>query len=432
MAGAPPLILVVDDDDERRVRVHDELEHRYAADYRIAAVPTAGAAAELEAAAGRDEPVALVLAGASAAELLPGVARLHPAAKRALVIDWGDWGNEETAALVREAMAKGWTDYYVLRPWHSPDELFHRSVTEFLHEWRRADPPRSARSAWSPIRRRPGPTSCARCWPGTAYPTASTPAPRTRADGFSRTSTAWAARHPVVVLHDETALDDPDNVELARGYGVATEIEPGKTFDVVVVGGGPPGWPHRCTRRPKVSTAWWWSARRSAGRLGRALGSGTTWASHAAWAGPSSRSAPTSNRGSSARPFCSCARSRAFRHRRRSLSSRSATGPRSPRAASSSRWAWPTGDSASRNSKSSSAAESSTGRPVGRASVRGRTRLRRGWGQLGRPGGGTPEPVRRPGHPRRPRFFALGDDVPVPRGRARRAGERRRPVPDAG
>ena len=63
-----------------------------------------------------------------------------PAAKRALVIDWGDWGNEETAALVREAMAKGWIDYYVLRPWHSPDELFHRSVTEFLHEWRRADP----------------------------------------------------------------------------------------------------------------------------------------------------------------------------------------------------------------------------------------------------------------------------------------------------
>ena len=63
MAGAPPLILVVDDDDERRVRVRDELEHRYAADYRIAAVPMASAAAELEGAAGRDEPVALVLAG---------------------------------------------------------------------------------------------------------------------------------------------------------------------------------------------------------------------------------------------------------------------------------------------------------------------------------------------------------------------------------
>ena len=241
MAGAPPLILVVDDDDERRVRVRDELEHRYAADYRIAAVPMASAAAELEGAAGRDEPVALVLAGASAAELLPGVGSLHPAAKRALVIDWGDWGNEESAALVREAMAKGWTDYYVLRPWHSPDELFHRSVTEFLHEWRRADPtperevcvvadPEAPRA--HELR-----TLLARNGvPHSFYASSSDEGRRILAH-VDRVG----ARHPVVVLHDETALDDPDNVELARGYGVATEIEPGKTFDVVVVGGGPAG-----------------------------------------------------------------------------------------------------------------------------------------------------------------------------------------------
>ena len=34
-------------------------------------------------------------------------------------------------------MALGHFDYYVLKPWKTPDELFHRTVCEFLHEWRR-------------------------------------------------------------------------------------------------------------------------------------------------------------------------------------------------------------------------------------------------------------------------------------------------------
>ena len=36
-------------------------------------------------------------------------------------------------------MALGDINYYVLKPWTSPDELFHRTVTDFLHEWARSD-----------------------------------------------------------------------------------------------------------------------------------------------------------------------------------------------------------------------------------------------------------------------------------------------------
>src|SRR3546814_6954490 len=39
--------------------------------------------------------------------------------------------------LFRSALAH--IDYYVLKPWQSPDELFHRTISEFLHEWRRTD-----------------------------------------------------------------------------------------------------------------------------------------------------------------------------------------------------------------------------------------------------------------------------------------------------
>jgi thioredoxin reductase (NADPH) len=89
------------------------------------------------------EPVALVLAdqwmtGLTGAELLVRVQEHHPQAKRGLLIAWGEWGDEPTADAVREGMALGHFDYYVLKPWKSPDELFHRTICEFLNEWWRS------------------------------------------------------------------------------------------------------------------------------------------------------------------------------------------------------------------------------------------------------------------------------------------------------
>ena len=66
---------------------------------------------------------------------------LHPHAKRALLIPWGGWADEETADAIRTAMALGHIDYYALKPWSTPDELFHRLVSEFLQEWRRQNAP---------------------------------------------------------------------------------------------------------------------------------------------------------------------------------------------------------------------------------------------------------------------------------------------------
>ena len=73
--------------------------------------------------------------------LLERVHDLHPHAKRALLIPWGGWADEETADAIRTAMALGHIDYYALKPWSTPDELFHRLVSEFLQEWRRQNAP---------------------------------------------------------------------------------------------------------------------------------------------------------------------------------------------------------------------------------------------------------------------------------------------------
>ena len=75
--------------------------------------------------------------GRHRARLLARVRELHPRAKRGLLIEWGAWRFEHTTDAIMEAMALGHIDYYVLKPWRSPDEFFHRTITEFLHEWSR-------------------------------------------------------------------------------------------------------------------------------------------------------------------------------------------------------------------------------------------------------------------------------------------------------
>jgi thioredoxin reductase (NADPH) len=45
----------------------------------------------------------------------------------------------------------------------------------------------------------------------------------------------------VAILHDGTALIDPTNAEIARAYGVKTELVEEHEFDVVIVGAGPAG-----------------------------------------------------------------------------------------------------------------------------------------------------------------------------------------------
>ena len=55
------------------------------------------------------------------------------------------------------------------------DELFHRTISEFLYEWSRSNRARRARSCWWRRRSRPVATSCATCSCATASPTCSRP-----------------------------------------------------------------------------------------------------------------------------------------------------------------------------------------------------------------------------------------------------------------
>ena len=65
--------------------------------------------------------VVVVLAAVWMAELrgaglLAEAGKLHPHAKRGLMIEWGAWGDPPTAAAVLEAMAQRHMDYYLMKP----------------------------------------------------------------------------------------------------------------------------------------------------------------------------------------------------------------------------------------------------------------------------------------------------------------------------
>jgi thioredoxin reductase (NADPH) len=247
MAGELPLILAVDDDAEALERITGELQ-RYARDYKVICGPSSEAAlAQLETLRDRDTAVAIVLAARGAQELkgedlLARVHDLHPHAKRALLIAWGDWADEATADAIRNAMALGHIDYYALKPFSTPDELFHRLVSEFLQEWRRQNAPGRREltvvaDPWSPrgyeLR-----NLLARNGVPHAFHTPDS------AEGleFLRSCQQEGAEVPVVLLQDGSALVDPRAEDLAQhGTRMQTELADPGPYDVLIVGAGPAG-----------------------------------------------------------------------------------------------------------------------------------------------------------------------------------------------
>jgi len=240
-----PVIVAVDENPEVLDRVRSQLAERYAARYRIECVRGGGdGLLLLERLAEESAPVALVLAGRPAPsttdEPVVDVARrLHPLAKRALLVSPNAWGDPDRAEPIRRAMALGRADHFVPEPGSPPDEVFHEAIAGFLLEWAREQRlvPHTVHVVGAE-------------WSGRAYELravfekCAVPHAFCLADSDKgRELLARAgpeARLPLMVLPDGTALSDPSNAEIAAAAGAPLGVE-ADTFDVVVVGAGPAG-----------------------------------------------------------------------------------------------------------------------------------------------------------------------------------------------
>ena len=243
-----PVLLVIEDDPDSNRRIVGELERRYATDYEVVSESSAGEGlAALVGLADANVPVALVMCNLSGAgdddDFFVRVRTLHPDAKRIVMVDWGGWADRTTADAIHRLMAVGAIDYYGLRPWRSPDEYFHRTVTELLHEWERSAnrvqrEVRVVGDQWSSRAHEIRSLLVRNGVPHEFHDSAS-PAGRELLGTLDRPANG----KPVVFTHDGKVLVDPSNAEIAGAYGVTTQLDDsvGADFDLVVVGAGPAG-----------------------------------------------------------------------------------------------------------------------------------------------------------------------------------------------
>jgi thioredoxin reductase (NADPH) len=244
-----PLLLAVDADPAQLDRIEVELQRAFGGDYRVRGeLAVEDATRVLQGAHDRDDLVAVVLVDDSfpdedRAALFELVRRLHPDARRALLVDWGAWADRGSAQAILHAMAVGHINYYVLKPWIQRDELFHRTVAEFVQEWSRSSvsnlrevvvvaEPRSSRAyAVSSLLTRNGIPHAFR--------------DRDSELGREVLERTGSTRANVVVWMPALAgktLVDPTDAEVVEAWGVPTTLtEDEREFDVLVVGGGPAG-----------------------------------------------------------------------------------------------------------------------------------------------------------------------------------------------
>ncbi len=242
-----PLLIAVGDDASELERIERELRRRYDAHYRVACVRGAGDAVHaIRAARERGEQLAVVLANQwmanmTGSELLAHVRELDPYAKRGLLVDWGAWGDRNTAQAILHAIAIGTIDYYVLKPSSAPDEYFHRTITDFLYEWSRTAPSRTndVVVVGQPMSARTHAITTGLTRNGIRHAFIAAESSEGRAlladAGYD------GQRGPLVTMRSGIKLVDPSPVDVAQAYGARTKLGRRRDFDVIIVGAGPAG-----------------------------------------------------------------------------------------------------------------------------------------------------------------------------------------------
>ena len=174
-------------------------------------------------------PVALVIGGVGAQdpdgiEVLAAIRAIDPTALRVAAVRWGDW---ESMRSVFDAVTVGTIDHWVTRPVQTPDEEFHRSITEFLREWSSQrgggfEAVRVIGERWSARSQELRDLFARHRVPAGFYDATSG-----RARQMLRELGLASPDLPVVVLRfaaGRPALVNPSNAEIADAFGVMTPI----------------------------------------------------------------------------------------------------------------------------------------------------------------------------------------------------------------
>jgi thioredoxin reductase (NADPH) len=235
-----PVILAIDDDQSVLNSVERDLRAHYGKDYRIIPVNNGRAALEyLKKLEQRNEAVALFLVDQrmpemSGVEFLMQAIQTYPQAKRVLLTAYAD-----TQAAIESINEVG-LNYYLMKPWHPPEERLYPILDELLEDWKvhvrlPYEGIRVAGTLWSLASHQAKDFLTRHQIPYQWLDIEKDPNARTLVEGVSD-----RIKLPVIFFPDGTVLVEPKLSELADKVGLQTRAAL-PFYDMVVIGSGPAG-----------------------------------------------------------------------------------------------------------------------------------------------------------------------------------------------
>ena len=239
---AKPAIFTIDDDSSVLSSVERDLRARYGQDYRILPIDSGQAALDyLTKLEQRNENVALFLVDQRMPEMdgvgfLAEAIKAYPQAKRVLLTAYAD-----TQAAIDSINEIG-LDYYLMKPWHPPEERLYPVLDELLEDWKihvrlPYEGIRVAGTLWSLSSHEVKDFLTRHQIPYQWLDIEKDERARALVEGVSSES---SLKLPVIFFPNGNILIDPDLKELAEKVGLQTRA--GLPFyDMVVIGSGPAG-----------------------------------------------------------------------------------------------------------------------------------------------------------------------------------------------
>src|SRR5512147_754120 len=238
---AKPVIFTIDDDPAVLNSVERDLRAHYGQDYRILPINEGKAALEyLQKLEQRNETVALFLVDQrmpemSGTEFLEQALKLYPQAKRVLLTAYAD-----TQAAISSINEIG-LDYYLMKPWHPPEERLYPILDELLEDWKAHvrlpyEGIRVAGTLWSLSSHQVKDFLTRHQIPYQWLDIEKDSNARQMVEAIS----SEVIKLPVVFFPDGKPLLQPDLKELAEKVGLQTRAAL-PFYDIVAIGSGPAG-----------------------------------------------------------------------------------------------------------------------------------------------------------------------------------------------